>query len=120
MPVNLEGIKESFQDGSWEVSIKHYIHGKEGGVVLDTEGYEEDYIHTGHGVILEGDNYKPQPVDGTKHELLVGVVRSTTRTEKPSTGIMTQGTINNNAVKYPFSKEALKVLKTNAIHNQVD
>lgn len=120
MLLDLNRAGEAFQDGSWEISIKHYIHGKEGGVVLDTRGFPDEYICQGHGVILERGVYFPQPVDGTKQDLLVGVVRSTTRTEKPSTGVMTQGTINNNAVKYPFSEEALAVLKTNGIYNQVD
>ncbi|WP_438423254.1 hypothetical protein [Aquimarina macrocephali] len=120
MLLDLNRENESFQDGPWEVSIKHYVHGKEGGVVLDVTGFADDYICTGHGVINEGGVYKPQPIDGTKQALLVGVVRSTTRKEKPSTGVMTQGTINNNAVKYPFNTAALVVLKANGIYNQVD
>ena len=112
-----------YSQGIDGVAIKHYVHGKEGGAVLDTTGFPDDYIYEGHGVIKDADgNYKPLPVDGAVPEgsALVGVVRSTTRKSKPSTGVMTQGTINNNVVKYPFNEAALTALKEIGIYNQED
>lgn len=110
--------------GDFDAAIKHYIHGKEGGVVLDFEGFPDNYAHIGHGIINAGTptepNYKPQPIDGSEHAKLVGVVRSTTSKEFPATGMMTQGTINSNATKYPFNTNSLTVLKGLGIHNQVD
>ncbi|CAL2077666.1 conserved protein of unknown function [Tenacibaculum sp. 190524A02b] len=120
MPLELKTRKEEYAGGNDSIAIKKYIHGKEGGAVLDVEGFPDDYIYAGHGVILEGNVYKPQPVDGTKHELLIGVVRSTTKKSMPSTGVMTIGVINNNTLKYPFNEESLKVLEGKGIKNQVD
>ena len=117
--LDLSTTSEEFHSSD-SVGIKHYIHGKEGGAVLDTTGFTDVTIHAGHGVILEGGQYKPQPIDGSKDALLIGVVRSATKTSKPSTGVMTQGTINNNALKYPFNAASLAVLKGFGIYNQVD
>ncbi|MCH2231671.1 MAG: hypothetical protein MK105_15155 [Crocinitomicaceae bacterium] len=117
---DLSTTSEEFMGGNDSVAIKHYIHGKEGGAVLNTEGFPDDIIYAGHGVILDSGEYKPQPIDGSLHANLVGVVRSTTQKSKPSTGVMTQGTINNNALKYPFNSDSLSKLKELGIHNQVD
>lgn len=117
--VNLSRTSEMFSD-DYSVGIKHYVHGKEGGAVLDVTGFPDPYIYMGHGVINEGGVYKPQPIDGSKHDMLVGVVRSTTGVDMPSVGVMTQGTINNNALKYPFNANSLAVLKAQGIYNQVD
>lgn len=118
---DLSTTSEEFE-GAYDAAIKHYVHGKEGGAVLDTTGFADSYIHTGHGVIFENDTYKPQPIDGSKDDKLVGVVRSTSKVVNGtvSVGVMTQGTINNNAVKYPFNAASLAVLKGNGVYNQVD
>lgn len=97
--VDLSKTSEMFAD-EYSVGIKHYVHCKEGGAVLDTTGFTDPYIYMGHGVIYENGEYKPQPTDGSKHANLVGVVRSTTKTSEKSVGVMTQGTINSNALKY--------------------
>ncbi|MFC5046903.1 hypothetical protein ACFSTE_15805 [Aquimarina hainanensis] len=120
MVINLGQVKETFEGGPWDVAIKKYIHGIEGGVGLDVTGWEDKYIYTGHGVIKEEGVYKPQPIDGTKEDLLIGVVASTTRTAVPSAGVMTVGVINNAAVKYPFTDKALAVLQREGIQNQED
>lgn len=121
--VDLSTKTEEF-GGEFDAAIKHYVHGKEGGVVLDFEGFPDEYAHIGHGIINSGTSsephYKPQPVDGSEHTKLVGVVRSTTSKEYPSSGMMTQGTINSNATKYPFNAASLAVLKDMGIYNQVD
>lgn len=113
-----------YSEGIDGVAIKHYVHGKEGGAVLDTTGFTDKFIFEGHGVIQETATgaLKPLPVNGVIPEghTIYGVVRSTTRTSKPSTGIMTQGTINNNVVKYAFDATTLEALKTIGIYNQVD
>lgn len=117
--LELSTTEEEFE-GAYDAAIKHYIHGKEGGAVLDVTGFPDKYIHTGHGVILDAGVYKPQPVDGSEFAKLVGVVRSTTKAAKPSTGVMTQGTINSNATKYPFNANSLAALQVIGIYNQVD
>ncbi len=118
--IDLKIKEETFGEANDSIAIKKYIHGKEGGVDLDCTGFPDEYIHAGHGVILQGGVYKPQPVDGKRHDLLVGVVVSTTRKEVPSVGVMTGGYINNNALKYPFSNDALWKLNELGIYNQVD
>jgi hypothetical protein len=117
--LNLSTTEEEFE-GAHEAAIKHYVHGKEGGAVLDCTGFPDTYVPKGHGVILDAGTYKPQPIDGSDHAKLVGVVRSNTTVKMPSTGVMTQGTINNNALKYPFNANSLAVLKEQGIYNQVD
>lgn len=121
--LDLSATEQEFE-GGYDAAIKHYIHGKEGGLVLDTTGFPDDVIYKGHGIINTGTVsapvYKPQPVDGSLHANLVGVVRSNTKKSKPSTGMMTQGTINSNATKYPFNANSIAALKLLGIHNQVD
>ena len=115
---------QEYSQGIDGAAIKHYVHGKEGGAVLDATGFPDNYIYEGHGVIQETatGEFKPLPVDGVipAGHTIYGVVRSTTRTSKPSTGIMTQGTINNNVVKYQFDAAALAALQEIGIYNQVD
>lgn len=121
--LNLSTTEEEFE-GGYDAAIKHYVHGKEGGLVLDVAGFPDDVIHMGHGIINDGTAdapvYKPQPINGSEHAKLVGVVRSTTKKSMPSTGMMTQGTINSNATKYPFNADSLAALKAIGIYNQVD
>jgi len=121
--LDLSITNEEFE-GAYDAAIKHYIHGKEGGLVLDVTGFPDAFIYNGHGIINDGTElapvYKPQPIDGSQDAKLVGVVRSNTNASKPSTGMMTQGTINNNAVKYPFNTASLAVLKAQGIYNQID
>ncbi|MEE9408264.1 MAG: hypothetical protein V3V28_09335 [Polaribacter sp.] len=117
--LNLNTTEEEFE-GAYDAAIKHYVHGKEGGAVLDMTGFSDAYVYKGHGIINDNGTFKPQPVDGSQYAKLVGVVRSNTKASKPSTGIMTQGTINNNAVKYPFNANSLAALQALGIYNQVD
>lgn len=119
LDLSVEDQKE-YSQGIDGVAIKKYIHGLEGGAVLNVTGFTDRFIFEGHGVIRENDEFKPQPVDGTKHALLVGVVRSTTRTEKPATGVMTGGCINNEVVKYKFNQSSLDALQKLGIYNQPD
>lgn len=121
--LDLSTKKEEF-GGDYDAAIKHYIHGHEGGLVLDFTGFPDKNVHKGHGIINTGTatepHYKPQPIDGSEHTKLVAVVLSTTSVDFPAAGTMTQGTINSNATKYPFNTASLAVLKDLGIHNQVD
>jgi hypothetical protein len=113
-----------YSEGIDGTAIKHYVHGIEGGGVLNVTGFADAVIYEGHGVIREDSTgeYKPLPTTGTipASHTLVGVVRSTTLASKPAVGIMTQGTINNNVVKYPFSAANLLLLKAEGVYNQID
>lgn len=115
---------DEYSEGLGGTAIKHYVHGIEGGVVLDVDGFDDKYIFEGHGVIQEdaSGEYKPLPVSGNipSGHTLIGVVRSTTKTSRPATGVMTHGTINNNVVKYPFSAAQLTTLRDLGVYNQVD
>lgn len=115
---------DEYSEGLGGTPIKNYVHGIESGVVLDATGFADKYIYEGHGVIQETatGEYKPLPVDGVipVGHVLVGVVRSTTRTAKPATGVMTHGTINNNVTKYPMSQANLDLLQALGVYNQVD
>lgn len=102
------------------IVIKNYVHGKEGGVVLDFTGFPDDIVCEGHGIILQSGDYKPQPVDGSLDTLLVGVARSHVRKEDPNCGVMTHGTINSAAAAYPFNAASLTALKTLGVYNQED
>ncbi len=118
--VDLSNKKEEYGNGRDGIAIKKYSHGIEGGVALDCKDFPDDYICAGHGVIKEEGVYKPQPVDGSKHAFLVGVVRATTSISRPSVGVMTSGYINNAVLKYPFSADSLGKLKEEGIYNQED
>ena len=114
---------DEYAQGIDGTAIKHYVHGIESGVVLNVTGFADKYIYEGHGVIMDAaGEYAPLPVSGTipVGSNLVGVVRSTTRTSHPATGVMTHGTINNNVVLYPFSAEQLLILRDLGVYNQVD
>lgn len=115
---------DEYSQGIDGAAIKNYVHGIESGVVLDVTGFADAYIYEGHGVIIETatSEYKPLAVDGVipAAHTLVGVVRSTTRTSHPATGVMTHGTINNNVVKYPFSAAQITLLRDLGVYNQVD
>ena len=121
--LDLSKTEETY-NGGYDAAIKHYVHGKEGGVVIDFTDFPDNVMHKGHGIIKEGSDedpiYKPQPIDGSKHDKLVGVSNTTTTKSYPSTGMMTHGTINSNATKYPFNAASLKVLKEMGVYNQVD
>src|SRR5690606_32630753 len=96
--LDLSAVASDQPEGLGGTPIKNYVHGIESGVVLDVTGFEDKYIHEGHGVIQDAEGeYAPLPVTGTIPEgsNLVGVVRSTTRTSHPATGVMTHGTFNN-------------------------
>ena len=118
--LDLSTTSESFSAEIDGIAIKQAIHGLEGGRALDMTGFGDDYVYEGHGVILDAGAYKPQPVDGSEHAKLVGVVRSTTKKSLPSVGVMTQGTINNAVLKYAFNANSLAVLKLQGIYNQED
>ncbi|MDY8137567.1 hypothetical protein [Aquimarina sp. 2201CG5-10] len=119
MVLDLTTTKNDYEafDG---IVIKNYVHGKEGGVVLDFTGFPDDVVFEGHGIIKDGSDFKPQPVDGSQSSLLVGVARSTTLKSHPSSGLMTHGTINSAAAKYPFNAASITALKGLGVHNQED
>lgn len=102
------------------IVVKNYLHGKEGGAVLDFTGFPDDVVYEGHGIIKVGENYLPQPVDGSLHTSLVGVARSTTRKSHPSSGVMIHGTINSAAAKYPFNANSIAALAAIGVHNSED
>lgn len=121
--LDLSTTKEVYE-GGYDAAIKNYLHGKEGGLVLDFEGFPDNVVHKGHGIINDGTEdvpvYKPQPIDGSKHAKLIGVANIAIRKSFPSGGMMTHGTINSKATKYPFNKASLDVLKDLGVYNQVD
>lgn len=74
-----------------------------GGRTLDVTGFADATIQAGHVIILEAGEFKPQPVDGTKDTLAVGILTVSVETAKPEAAIMIRGTVNEGALKYPIN-----------------
>jgi len=102
------------------VVVKNYVHGIEGGVVIDFTEFPNDFAGEGHGVIKSGSDYKLQPIDGSLDNQLVGVLRSHVTKKSPSGAVMTNGTINSAAAQYPFNRASLTALRTLGVYNQED
>jgi hypothetical protein len=120
--LDLKNTETSYGNGNSGIVIKKYIHGLEGGRVLDWTDYPEDWIQEGHGIMVENGNYRPLPITGrvTAGYVMAGVARSLTTKENPSTGVMTMGVINTNALKYSISATELGQLQALGVQTQAD
>lgn len=91
-----------------------------GGVVLDVEGYDGEYIYAGQPIVVEDvegkANYKPlnvtkEPVGDEKGTLealgegqkLLGLSIQSTSVDKAQVGVVTFGVINNEASYFDIS-----------------
>lgn len=121
--LDLTKNSEDFGNGNSGIVVKKYIHGLEGGRVLDWADYPEDFIQEGHGIMVDANGvYRPLPITGrvTSGFTMAGVARSLTTKKSPSTGVMTMGVINPNALKYPISSSETAELQTLGVQTQVD
>lgn len=99
--------------------IRSFIDTVKGGVVLDTTGYEEEYIQAGHIIIRDSatqKTYKPMPLsDGAYGSLpegyeYVGVNIHTVPKDEALVAVLTIGEVNENLLPYPITsiKSAFK------------
>lgn len=105
------GTKSAFGFGCDPIVIRHYEYGVQGGKVLNTDGYSEEFIRAGHVVIKNNTTgaYKPMPLNEEKTgyaslpagHTYVGVVVATIPTAEPFAGILTSGEVNDVASPYP-------------------
>lgn len=91
---------DTFKDN---VVIDKNLETLRGGRSLNVVGFAPTVINAGHVVILEAGEYKPQPVDGSKDTLAVGIVTGSVLTSKADVAIMTRGTVNEGALVYPIN-----------------
>lgn len=77
-----------------------------GGRTLDVTGFADDVIQAGHVIILDGGEFKPQPVDGSipVGAEVVGILTGSILASEPSAAIMTRGTVNEVPLKYPITE----------------
>ena len=94
---------QEFGFGKDPIVIRKELDNIKGGVILDTTGYTEEFIHAGHPVIRDKENgvtYKPFPVAegalGTMPEgyEYCGVVIKTKPTAQPFVSVLTIGEVN--------------------------
>jgi hypothetical protein len=85
------------------VVIDKILETVRGGATLDVTGFADATIQAGHVIIKENGEFKPQPIDGTKEALAVGILTVSIETAKPEAAIMTRGTVNEGALKYPIN-----------------
>jgi hypothetical protein len=94
------GTVDSSKDN---VVITKNLETMPGGRTLDVTGFPDATIQAGHVIIKENGAYKPQPVDGTKEALAVGVLVTSIETAKPAAAIMVRGTVNEAYLKYAIN-----------------
>jgi hypothetical protein len=94
------GIVDASKDN---VIIAKIIETVPGGRTLDVTGFPDATIQAGHVIIKEDGAYKPQPVDGSKDALAVGVLINSIEAAKPEAAIMTRGTVNQVPLKYAIN-----------------
>lgn len=92
---------DTFKDN---IVIDKNLETLRGGRTLNVDGFAPEVIHAGHVVILENGEFKPQPVDGTKATLAVGIVTGSVLTSKADVAIMVRGTVNEGALEYPITQ----------------
>ena len=110
MTLDLIKSKKTVETNKDNVIIEKILETAKGGRTLNVEGFPDDFISAGHVIILENGEYKPQPVDGTKAALAVGVLIGSISKEKPHAAILMRGTVNEGALKYEITsatKDAL-------------
>ena len=107
----------------WDnIRITDIIETKVGGAVLDTTGFPDSVIESGHIVIYNATTgaYKPMPLvtaqDGTKSYgslpngfAYFGFVIATVLTKQPAVGILTRGRVNPATFKYKIDSIATAV-----------
>jgi hypothetical protein len=116
--VTEQTYRETFGFGNDPVVIRHIVGAIAGGKVLDTEGYEGDYIKAGQVVIRKDDEYKPLPVKDGAYEALpdgyeyAGIVIATKPVKEPLVAILYSGEVNDEAVPVPLTAELKAAIKT--------
>lgn len=101
------------------IRIRHVYETKVGGVTLDTTGFPDTTIESGHLVIFNSTTgvYKPMPLTGTPlaYDSLpsgfayFGFVIATVLKSSPFVGVVTRGSVNPAAFKYPITSIASAV-----------
>ena len=95
--------------------VRCFLDTIKGGVVLDTTGFNEEYIQAGHIIIRDSETqktYKPMPVSEGAYGTLpqgyeyVGVNIHTVPTDEPLVSVLTIGEVNEALV--PFSIAGIK------------
>lgn len=99
-----------------------------GGRSLNVEGFTPPTIQAGHVIIREAatNEHKPMPVNaaGNAYDALpaghsvVGVAYSSALTSKAFMTIMVRGTVNQAAVKYPYTDAMKTALSPNILFTQ--
>lgn len=120
---NLHDAASTIDMSKDSITIVDNFRSIRGGRTLDTTGFTDAAIQSGHLVIVETATgiYKPMPVSGAAYASLPtghtyeGVVISTVPTTDPFVGIMYDGTVNPNTVKYPYTP-VLSAVKTALPH----
>jgi hypothetical protein len=116
--VTEQTYRETFGFGNDPVVIRHIVGAIAGGKVLDTEGYEGDYIKAGQVVIRKDDEYKPLPIKDGAYEALpdgyeyAGIVIATKPVKEPLVAILYSGEVNDEAVPVPLTAELKAAIKT--------
>lgn len=107
--VNLNNGEVIMGGSKTDVAIVHKLADLPGGRALDTTGFTNEVIKSGHVIIRETatDVYKPMPISGDAYAALpsghefFGVLDGTILTAKPAAAIMVEGTVNDLASPYP-------------------
>lgn len=109
------------------IVIRNFIHGLEGGRVLDTTGYTAETIPAGVVVITDGNGtYKPLLPSSGSYTLpsgysYVGIVACTVLTSKPAVSVMTMGAVNDAAAPYVYTSAVKSALPhIEFAHDEVD
>lgn len=111
------GTLEQTISGRDSVAIVKHIGGLAGGVTLDTTGFTDKNILSGHVVIRETatGNYKPMPVTGGNayaalpaDHTYAGIVHASVATEKPFIGLMDNGIANEVVCSSPYPLAPIK------------
>lgn len=111
---------ESFGFFNDPIVIRKYIAGQKGGVVLDIDGFDEEYIRAGHIIVYDTENgcYKPLGVEDGKYVALPencvydSVVVATKHRTEPFVATMYNGEVNDVASPFPITEQLKQALKT--------
>ena len=102
---------ESFADGMDNIVIANYLDGIRGGRTLNLTDFAGEVVKAGHLIIKEtsSGDYKPMPVSGDSYATLpsghtyAGFLVASITKRNPFAGIMTNGTVNINAVPFKMT-----------------
>lgn len=106
---------QSIVSGRDSIVIVEQLETMTSGKTLNTTGWTDKHIESGHPVVFKNNDYYPAAVDGSESAQAVGVVISTVLTAKPFVGILVRGTVNMAAVKYPDTINTALQTKLNLI-----